>query len=1172
MVPATAMGVTSAAEKEPQRSERDGGAGRDRLGGARADFVANLGKRRSELRTTLDNLRADPAAKRPRDELRRRVHALAAGAKLLRFSKLADELKLVEARLEEASQRGSLEDGDFGAVHDLIGRITSLAWGQTSEEKVAGPVEAMAVAALRQAPEMELTAAHSQVPTSVLVVGGSPLADALALPAARAADDDGQLFEVERTSDAAVALDLGRALAPDVIVIDGDLPEAKKLITDVLGDPLTEAIPVLVTLKLTRSDEAGPFLALGVARVLAKPVSPGELRRACAGAVSAYVKREVTREPLGELTVDQLGQRLAEELRRGLCDTIDPEARSSKLQLGEGTEMLAALWGAVARIRDVVTIRTQGQVRFALGGPEGAVPMAPWLESSEGPPSGKRSSGRVGRADADTSLEKAKVLVADDDAAVCWFLAGVLKTAGATVYEARDGERALEIAKHVNPDLLVSDILMPKMDGFSLSRVMRRDLVLRDVPIVLLSWKEDLLQRVRELGADADGYLRKEASAGAIVQRARELVRGRRRVAQRIGTKGEVRGRLDGLTTLSLLRMVSTLRENSTVSVRDASYLYEIEVRKGRPVRATRTALSGAFERGSSVLGALLGVGDGRFSVSAPREDSEVGPVQCDLYGSLNEQVMPVIATARAAQRLLTGPNLMRVKRVEIDDEAMAAYASATPEIARALMSQISAGACPRDLVTGGVASPRLLEDVLVDAAVHGAVYQVIDGDGEDRLPEATATELSLLRGERTAAPIANLPVLGVKFPSVATSAPTSPAVDVSMPAPVDLMKLALARPPAPIIDAAGNSAPLSTAIGVEGAPQTSAALGAEPSAVAFEPEISAPAVDGLEVAAPEAMQTSPATPAPLPTPQPSPSFMDLVETSARKDSPSPRPVVAAEVPPPPSSGPRKITPAPAAVELTPTPSSLPPPPGLKPMLSLGSLHPPPVMEAPAPPPAAAQPTPKPKNTKKSPAPPAVVDAPKERNDLTPRFPRPSAFLSHAPPQKKKDHKTLYWVAFALVGVVFAVWARWSRDRPSESAMIAEVANKPTNAESSEESTVAVSEPTSAPESNLADTTDASAQQPKTKVEDAPLEELPLRDGEKVKKGQGVLEIIAGKSDTIYVDGKPVGSGPVVTLPMKARKEAYEVRLKTRGDERSRYVTVKEGKLVRLRLAPPWQR
>jgi CheY-like chemotaxis protein len=389
--------------------------------------------------------------------------------------------------------------------------------------------------------------------------------------------------------------------------------------------------------------------------------------------------------------------------------------------------------------------------------------MAPWLDAPDVTTvASKRGLGRAARAETETSLEKLRVLVADDDAAVCWFLAGVLKTAGATVYEARDGERALEIAKHVNPDLIISDILMPRMDGFNLSRIVRRDVVLRDVPIVLLSWKEDLLQRVRELGADADGYLRKEASAGAIVQRAKELVRQRRRVAQRIATQGEVRGRLDGLTTHTLLRLVCQLRESSTVSVRDASYLYEVEIRGGKPIRATRTALDGSFERGAGVLAALLGAGDGRFSVSPPREDGDVGPVRHELSGSLTDQVMPVVASARAAQRLLSGANLMRVQRVEVDDEAIQSYLAATPHAARTIVETVARGACPRDLVTNGAASARLLEDVLIDAAVHGGIIQILDASGEDRLPGATALELAILRGERTVSPIASLPVLGV--------------------------------------------------------------------------------------------------------------------------------------------------------------------------------------------------------------------------------------------------------------------------------------------------------------------------------------------------------------------------------------------------------------------------
>ena len=51
--------------------------------------------------------------------------------------------------------------------------------------------------------------------------------------------------------------------------------------------------------------------------------------------------------------------------------------------------------------------------------------------------------------------------------------------------------------------MIVSDILMPGLDGFALCREIKRDVALSDVPVILLSWKEDLLQRVRELKPDA---------------------------------------------------------------------------------------------------------------------------------------------------------------------------------------------------------------------------------------------------------------------------------------------------------------------------------------------------------------------------------------------------------------------------------------------------------------------------------------------------------------------------------------------------------------------------------------------------------------------------------------------------------------------------------------------
>ena len=95
------MGVLSAAAQK-QAGPDDGEDGKGRLGGARADFVANLGRRRVEIATTLDLLREDPSSARHRDDLRRRIHALGAGARLLRFTALSEELRRLEGQIGRA--------------------------------------------------------------------------------------------------------------------------------------------------------------------------------------------------------------------------------------------------------------------------------------------------------------------------------------------------------------------------------------------------------------------------------------------------------------------------------------------------------------------------------------------------------------------------------------------------------------------------------------------------------------------------------------------------------------------------------------------------------------------------------------------------------------------------------------------------------------------------------------------------------------------------------------------------------------------------------------------------------------------------------------------------------------------------------------------------------------
>ena len=712
---------------EPEAKDKQPG----RLGGARADFVASLGRKVADARDVLGALEEDPSAASPRDELRRRLHALGTGARLLRFDSMARSLQEASAVLERAAITGALGDSDVGFLAQVLDDLPALAWGEvppheSGERGERGEREGDSDKPRGGAPQ--------HLPYAVLVVGGEALAEALSEDAG-----GGRSFECERTEDAQAAIDLARAYAPDVVVVDAELDSAPELVEALLDDPLTEPVPIIVLGNFTSSEHAARFVALGVAKTLPKPVPAETLRRACEEVLDQRDGRTM-RITLGEPTLEALGNRLAEEVRRALVESVDRPARSCRVPLGEGTEVLGAIWGAIARIQEVITAKSGGTIRFGGEAPEGAVALAPWLHTEV--PGADRMSGRGRGAAADVRLDRRRVVVADDDPGVTWFIADLLRTAGCEVHEALDGKTALDLAYKVSPELVVSDILMPGLDGFALCRALKRDVALRDTPVILLSWKEDLLQRVRELGASAAAYLRKESDSRAIVARVREVLRPRARIESRLRGNDEVRGRLDGVTVRLLLELACTLRKNARVTVRDASFLYDVELRDGAPVRVTRTAGDGSFQRGERVLAALLGVGAGRFVV-APSDE----PMKGELSGTLAQQLARPIAVARGALFATTGANTMQIERLVLDEIALEDYLRATREPARGILRRIASGTAPRQMLLAGEVSPSLLEDVLADLAARGAISVVRGASGADLLTPAIDAAYSILQG-----------------------------------------------------------------------------------------------------------------------------------------------------------------------------------------------------------------------------------------------------------------------------------------------------------------------------------------------------------------------------------------------------------------------------------------
>lgn len=152
------------------------------------------------------------------------------------------------------------------------------------------------------------------------------------------------------------------------------------------------------------------------------------------------------------------------------------------------------------------------EVRHALG-------ASGELSAVETDPPARASTNESGGA----FDEAPTVLIADDEAPVRNYLREILRPQYSTVL-AEDGKKALERAKEARPDLLISDVAMPGLDGFELCEALRQDEELRAVPIILLTVQKGEESRMEGLRRGADAYLGKPFRPEELRQRAENLI------------------------------------------------------------------------------------------------------------------------------------------------------------------------------------------------------------------------------------------------------------------------------------------------------------------------------------------------------------------------------------------------------------------------------------------------------------------------------------------------------------------------------------------------------------------------------------------------------------------------------------------------------------------------
>jgi len=127
-----------------------------------------------------------------------------------------------------------------------------------------------------------------------------------------------------------------------------------------------------------------------------------------------------------------------------------------------------------------------------------------------------------------------KILVVEDELVLRETLEYNLTHQGYKVITAKDGLLALEKARAEQPDLILLDIMLPKMDGFEVCRILRQEM---SVPILMLTARSDEIDKVVGLEVGADDYLTKPFSMRELLARVKAMLRRLRMIREELGTE-----------------------------------------------------------------------------------------------------------------------------------------------------------------------------------------------------------------------------------------------------------------------------------------------------------------------------------------------------------------------------------------------------------------------------------------------------------------------------------------------------------------------------------------------------------------------------------------------------------------------------------------------------------
>jgi DNA-binding response OmpR family regulator len=253
-----------------------------------------------------------------------------------------------------------------------------------------------------------------------------------------------------------------------------------------------------------------------------------------------------------------------------------------------------------------------------------------------------------------------KILVVDDEENIRHLLRLAFED-DFEVREAKDGEDALEVALSWKPNLIISDIMMPKLDGYGLYRKLKGRPETATVPFVFLSAKKDVEERVVGLEMGADDYITKPFSIKELKAKVKSIIKK----AKDLQTRGSLEGLLREVDLVEIIQLLEMGRKSGMLILEAGDSTGNIYFVDGRPLFARTDPWSG-----SDAFFTMLSWKEGRFRLDPAEQDMEKNIDGNRGQELLMEGVRLVDEMAEAVRRLPPGETVLkRTDSREIPEE-----------------------------------------------------------------------------------------------------------------------------------------------------------------------------------------------------------------------------------------------------------------------------------------------------------------------------------------------------------------------------------------------------------------------------------------------------------------------------------------------------------------------